>query len=86
MGYGTSFQSNFKESPQAFKTLGIRHRPSESDTRMTYFDRWRIGFPAEAQTMPSGSYKLIFSIKNNGSNDATVTIGGIEFGMVSGQS
>lgn len=86
MGYGTSFQSNFKESPQAFKTLGIRHRPSESDTRMTYFDRWRIGFPAEAQTMPSGSYKLIFSIKNNGSNDATVTIGGIGFGMVSGQS
>lgn len=81
MGYGTSFTSNFKESPQAFKTLGIRHRPSESDTRMTYFDRWRIGFPAEAQTMPSGSYKLIFSIKNNGSNDATVTIGGIEIGV-----
>ncbi len=81
MGYGTSFQSNFKESPQAFKTLGIRHRPSESDTRMTYFDRWRIGFPGEAQSMPSGSYKLIFSIKNNGSNDATVTIGGIEIGV-----
>ena len=81
MGYGTSFQSNFKESPQAFKTLGIRHRPSESDTRMTYFDRWRIGFPSEAQLMPSGSYKLIFSIKNNGSNDATVTIGGIEIGV-----